>query len=513
MGLFDTDNLFGISLVAKNTKSNSKEQLETFVLEDTGGVEQRINPTAFSGNSNLAYEMATVPSDEIELLKKYRALAKTSELDLAVQEIKNEMFVFDVPNKRPFEISFKEKTKIAEKTQTIIKEEFSNLYNIIDFENKGLELFVDWYVDGKLFLQKVVDSKDLKKGIQKFVKVSPFNIRKIREYQQSDKHGIFDMSQVREYYVYHENSAYLNRKDGFKGMYGTTNSYSNNALIIKADTITYIDSGIYDENTGNALSFLYKAIVPYNQLKLIEDSHIIYMVTRAPSRRIFYIDVNGMSPPKAEAAVKSMMEKFRTKLMYDPSTGTVIDKRNILSMVEDYWFPRQDGKTTDVQELPAGDDQSTDYLEYLKNKLYHATNVPYSRLSSDSVLSYGKATEISRDERRMLKFIDTLRQRFMFIFEDALKTQLILKNIIKETEWEDIKNDFKWNYTEDNNFVEWKEAEVLNSRMESANTAMSLVEGGLVTSKWIQKHILKFSDEEIEEFIKEQPAQSAEEEL
>src|SRR5574343_240509 len=415
--------MFGINLNTKETKSKTK--LETFELEYQNGVENIINPYTNSG-SNIAYafDLVQIPTDEIELILKYRNLAKASEIDLGLQEIRNEVFVFDVPDKRAINLSFFDNTQIPEKTRKQIIDEFVNIYNLMDFHNKGIEYFMDWYIDGRLFLQKVIDSNNQKEGIKQFVKISPTNIKKIREYQDCDKNGIYDLSKMNEYYVYYENTEFFTKKNKNKSyLYGgySNNKNNNTGLRISKESIIYIDSGIYDEMTNTPLSNLHKAIVPYNNLKLLEDSHVIYMVTRAPSRRIFYVDTGNLAPPLAEAKVKSLMENCRTKLAYNPETGGLVDRRNIMSMVEDFWFARQGDKTTEIQELAGMDDQSTDLLEFYKQKLQQSLNVPYSRLSTDSSYEYGKGTAISRDEDRFKKFISRIRQQFMFIFEDALK--------------------------------------------------------------------------------------------
>lgn len=496
---------FGIDFKTKTTQGDKKGSLKTFEVEAEGGVEQRIN---YNGNTSYAYDLATVPTDEIELIMKYREMSKIAEIDLAIQHIKNEMFVFDVPGKKPVNITFlSQGDNLSEQLKEKILAEFSNIYNILDFQNKGLEYFLSWYIDGKLYLHKVVDNDNLKKGIERFIKIEPTNIKKIKEYTtESLVERLFDVRKIKEYYMYVENSSYFKNKSGQTNY--SFNTASSQALKITSNSVVYIDSGLYDDRSGNALSYLHKSILPYNNLKLLEDASIIYRVTRAPSRRIFYIDTGNLPAPKSEAKVKQMMEQFRTKIAYDPKTGTIADRRNILSMVEDYWFPRQGEKNTEVQELSAGDDQSTELLDYHRNKLYNSLNVPYSRLTTEASFNFGKSSEIERTEYMFKKFIDSLRQRFMFIFEDSLRTQLILKKIISEDEWEDVKRCIQWVYAEDNNFVEWKESEILASRVELLNNVKDLVEDGYFSKKWIQKNVLKFTDEEIEQINKENNEES-----
>lgn len=479
-------------------KADPKSKLKTFEIEQEAGVEQRINPS-FLGASSYAFDMVQIPTDEVELIQKCRELAKTSEIEKAITEIRNEMFIFDTTGKRAFSLDFLDECKLSKQIREKIIQEYINLYNVTDFHNRGNEYFTSWYVDGKLFLHKVTDSEKPKLGIKRVVKIEPFNIRKIREYPQEDMTGIFDLNSIEEYYIYSENLApsAIQKRQSSNMQMRSLGSTNTTALRINKDSIAYTDSGIYDENTGMVLSFLHKSLLPYNNLKLLEDASIIYKVTRAPSRRIFYIDTANIPKQKSEAYVKSVMERFRTKVTYDSKTGAIVDKKNVLSMVEDYWFPRQGDKSTEVQELSGGDEQNTDLLEYYKNKLYNSMNVPMSRFTEENSFSFGKSTEISRDEFRFKKIIDNLRQRFMFIFEDLLRTQLLLKNIISPDDWIEIKRVIQWVFTEDNAFVEWKETEILMNRLNNLIAAKELVDDNFISKKYAMRTYLKFSDEDI----------------
>ena len=477
-------------------KSDPKSKLKTFEIEQTPGAEQRLN-SSFQGlaSSSYAFDMVQIPTDEIELLQRCRELAKTSEIEKGITEIKNEMFIFDSEGKRAFTLDFLNECTLSKQIREKIINESINIYNITDFHNRGVELFTSWYVDGKLILHKVIDTEKPKLGIKKVVKVDPLNIRKIKEYPLEDMTGIFDLNSIEEYYIYSQNLALSNNKNQNIRNIGSTGT---TALRISKDVIAYSDSGLYDDNSGMVLSFLHKSLLPFNNLKLLEDASIIYKVTRAPSRRIFYIDTANIPKQKAEAYVKSVAERFRTKITYDSKTGSVVDKKNILSMVEDYWFPRQGDRTTEVQELSGGDEQNTDLLDYYKNKLYNSINVPLSRFNEDNSFSFGKSTEVSRDEYRFKKFINSLRHRFMYIFEDLLRTQLLLKNIISESEWTEIKRVIQWVFTEDNAFVEWKETEIMMNRLNNLVAAKELVDDGYISKKYAMKKYLKFSDEDVD---------------
>lgn len=486
--------LFGLEL----KRVDSKAKLKTFELEQEAGVEQRIS-NDFSGAESYVYDMVVIPTDEVELLQKCRELSKTAEVDKGLTEIRNEIFIFDVPGRRAIDLSFLDDTSLTKQVKEKIITEYVNLYNIIDFHNKGLDYFNSWYIDGKLIFHKVVDTDNLKKGIRDIVKIEPINIRRIKEYITDNKTGLYDLNRVNEFFIYKEYQGNILKNINNTGYYTRgTSPLANTAFKINPDAITYIDSGIYDEQTGQALSFLYKSILPYNNLKLLEDASIIYTVTRAPSRRIFYIDTANLPKQKAESHVKTVMERYRTKIAYNSKTGTIVDKKNILSMVEDYWFPRQGDRTTEVQELDGAESLNTDLLDYYRKNLYGSFNVPISRLTDESTFNFGKSAEVDRDAYRFKKYIDRLRQRFVFIFEDLLKTQLLLKNIISHDEWGTVKRSLQWNYAEDNAIVEWKESEIMVNRIEQMVNAKDLIDEKYLSKRWCLKNIMKFSDEAIE---------------
>ncbi len=332
-------NIFGYSI----TKKEKTGSLETFQIEPDSAID--VSNFGTSGIMSYNYDLVTVPQGEIELIKTYRRISLSPDIDLALGEIKNEAFVFDVPGRRAFEPTFTTECKLSDDLKQKITDETNNLYNIIDFNNNGLNLFMEFYVDGKTYLHKVVDKSKPKEGIQKIISIDPLKIKKIRELPQPDKDGIYDITKIKEYYVFQQ---YI---DGSNNILNPTTT--GTGLIISTDSIAYTDSGIRDKDSNIVVGFLYKAIIPYNNLKLMEDSSIVLRVSRSPERRVIYVDVGNLPKSKAEQYVKDLMNRFKTKMVYDSKTGSVVDRKNILSMVEDYWLPRREGgRGTEIETLP-----------------------------------------------------------------------------------------------------------------------------------------------------------------
>lgn len=487
-------NLFGYSITKDDKK---KSNLKAFEIDKDLTAENYV--TTAGGVYVYNYNLVTVPENEVELIKTYRKISKSPEIDQALNEIRNEIFVFDVPGKRAVDIDFLDNSSLSDQIKKKISEEYSRIYDIIDFDLNGINYFMDWYIDGKLYLHKVIDTNNPKEGIKKVIQIDPLKIKKIREIPKSNQDGTYNIEEINEYYVY------IDRQPGSVNF--------NKALKIHPDSITYIDSGIYDKESETVLSHLYKAIIPYNNLKLMEDSLVIYRVSRSPERRVIYVDVGNLPKNKAEQYIRELMNRFKNKLVYDSKTGSIADRRNVLSMIEDYWLPRRDGgKGTEISTLPGGDNLGIiQDVEYFQKKLYQSLNVPYNRFRDDSNASliFGRATEIDRDEYRFKKFIDRLRLRFMMMFEDILKTQLILKKIITERDWDEIRRFIQWRFTEDNNFVEIKENEILNNRIEMLSQVDPFV-GKYFTEEWVMKNVLKMTDDEIQKMkseIQKEPMQ------
>lgn len=330
---------FGLDLKTPKPKGS----LESIDLEREDGASEVM--TSAGGIVGQSYDMFQIPTSEIELINSYRALALTSDVDRILTEIRNEIFVFDQFGKKAVEIDFisdEFKNPISKPIMEKIKNEFNTVYNLLDFQNKGLELFDKWYIDGRLFLHKIVDKNNIKNGIQKIIYLDPLKIKKVIEYPKPDEQGVYDLNQVKTYYVFSDVTSVF-----------SSSIKTSRLMIINKDAIAYSDSGIYDLKTGVPLSFLWKMIVPYNNMKMMEEALLVYRVVRSPERRAFYINVGSLSKPKAEQYIKELMAKFKNKLVYDSKTGSIIDKKNVMSMVEDYWLPRRDdGKGTEIQTLP-----------------------------------------------------------------------------------------------------------------------------------------------------------------
>lgn len=500
MSIFDNVSIFGVKLTA-----DKKDKLETFEVEKEPGTAVVSDGVNEGGAYVMPYEAVAMPQTEIDSIKTYRTMSVNSDVDLVLNEIRNEVFIFDVPGKRAVDITFSPESKVSESIQKKIHEEYEQVYHVMQFDKKGIEYFDSWYVDGRVFFHKVIDTNDKKSGIKRIVKVDPIKMRKVREVPKRDAKGIVDLSKVKEYYIYTDQPESLYGGSGFvPTQLQMAGQGKNSGLKIIKDAVTYCDSGIYHE--GKVHGFLHKAIVPFNNLKMMEESLLIYRVSRAPERRVIYVDVGNLPKNKAEQYVRELMNRFKNKLVYDSKTGSVADKRNVMSMIEDYWLPRRDGgKGTEITTLPGGDNLGiTADVEYFKNKLMDSLNVPASRFSPDQAptFAFGKGVEIQRDEYRFKKFIDRLRQRFVHVFEDLLKTQLLLKNIITEDDWFTIRNELSWVYAEDNAFVEYKESEALNNRINTLTLIDPFV-GKYYSRKWVMANVLKMSDNEIKSMTDE----------
>jgi hypothetical protein len=484
---------FGISFGKDKDKEDKKAKrnepiLKAFEIEDSHSTD--IVSYGNGGIISYDYNSINVPANEVELIDTYRSLAKYAEVDLAIQEIQNEFLVYDVPDKKAIELDFLSTSKISDNLKTKIQDEYNNVYSILDFANEGNQLFYDWYVDGKLFLHKIIDDENPKNGIQKIIKIDPCKIKKIRVIPQKDRAGITDINKILEYYIY---------VPSVDNIFRANETEIGNGLRINAEAITYVDSNIFDKKLKMVLGDLNKVIIPYNNLRLMEESLLIYRVARAPERRVIYVDVGNLPKQTAEQYIQNLMNRFKNKLVYDSKTGSILDRKNVLSMVEDYWLPRRDGKGTEIDTLEGGQNLGvTEDVEYFRNIFYKTLNVPFSRFSIDQTSSFvfGRSAEIARDEFRFKKFINKKRQQFIKIFFDILRTQLILKSIVTEDEWETYSRDIQWIFTEDNNYIQYKETELLNSRLETL-AAIDPFVGKYVDKDYVLKTIFRFTDEQI----------------
>jgi len=435
--------------------------------------------------------------NEIELITRYREMAMQPECEIAIDEIVNESIVNDEQD-TGVEISMDELKQPAS-IKKKIKEEFEYTLKLLNFSNMGHEIFRRWYVDGRLFYHVVIDETIPGAGIQELRYIDPRRIRKIREIKKKKdpKTGMELIERQQEYYMYNE-----------RGMVG---AHSNMGTKIAVDSIVNVNSGLMDSKRSMVLSYLHKAIKPLNQLRMVEDATVIYRLSRAPERRVFYVDVGNMPTIKAEQYLRDIMVKYRNKLVYDSTTGEIRDDRKHMSMLEDFWLPRREGsKGTEISTLPGGQNLGEmEDVKYFQTKLYKSLGVPASRLDQQQGFSLGRTTEITRDELKFSKFVNRLRNKFSTLFDDILRVQLILKRVCTEDEWNEFKEDIWYDFKKDNNFDELKEAELLTNRLTLLQVVDPYV-GRYYSKEWIRKKVLMQSEDDIKEIDKQIDSEQSE---
>ena len=488
--------LFGFTLGKRDIVQVEKPEQASFALPT-----ETIDDGAVTITQNAHYgtyvDLEGSVRNEMELITRYREMANHPECDMAIDEIVNEAITHDTDGK-VMDINL-DNLKQPEAIKKKIIEEFNNIQKMLNFSNLSDDLFKRWYIDGRIYYHVVVNDKDPKKGIQELRYIDPRKIRKVREISKDrdPKTGAQVIRSMAEYYVYNDRGTTTQ----------TFTSSTNQGLRIAPEAVINVNSGLMDAKNTFVISYLHKAIKALNQLRMIEDAVVIYRISRAPERRIFYIDVGNLPKGKAEQYMKSIMTQYRNKLVYDANTGELRDERKHLSMLEDFWLPRREGgKGTEITTLPAGQNlgQMED-VQYFQKKLLQSLNVPISRLDPQvgaGIMGVGKTTEVTRDEVKFSKFINRLRNKFSRIFDDALRIQLSLKGICTVEEWEDFKEAIYYDYKKDNNFAEMREAEVLRERVLTA-TQLDPFIGRYYSSKWIKKNVLRMTEEEIEEMEKE----------
>ena len=428
--------------------------------------------------------------DNVQLILKYRGSAMYPEADAAIEDIVNES-ITSMDMKPSLTLNL-DRVPVSASIKKQMLDEFDNIYNMLNFKELGHDIFRRWYVDGRLYHHLVVDETNLSAGIQEIRYIDSAKIRKVKQVKKKKDPatGAPLIEKVDEFYVYQE-------KPGSQ----------TNAIKLTNDSVSYCTSGLLDEHRKKVVSFLHKALKPITQLRMMEDSLVIYRIARAPERRMFYIDVGNLPRGKAEQYMKDIMAKYRNKLVYDAKTGEIRDDRKHMSMLEDFWLPRREGgRGTEITSLPGGENlgQIEDII-YFQKRLYRSLNVPLNRLEQEQQFSLGRATEISRDELKFQKFIDRLRNRFATFFYEILKKQLIMKNIITEEDWLSWKNEVHLDFTRDNHFSELKEAELLREKLQTLDQVQNYV-GEYFSKQWVQKNILLFDDDEIERMDSEMAA-------
>ena len=437
----------------------------------------------------LSYDKAA--RNDYDLVRKYRQTSENPECDQAIEDIINEAITADETDISvavnldwvPLSLSIKKK----------IDEEFKEVLSLLHWKKKGHDIFRRWYIDGRIFFHKLIDEKSPRKGITEVRYIDPKFIKKIREVEkEKGQGGVEVIKSVKEWYIYNEAGVY----PALPAIGGS--GTQTQGLKISADAIAYVPSGLYNPTTNQVYSLLQKAIKPTNQLRMIEDAVVIYRIARAPERRIFYIDVGNLPKPKAEAYMKDIMSRYRNKVVYDSNTGEVMDDRNQMSMLEDFWLPRREGgRGTDVSTLSGGQNLGElEDIKYFQKKLYKSLNIPISRLESEGGFNMGKSTEITRDEIKFSKFIQRLRKKFSELFQDLMRTQLILKGIITPEDWDTIKEFVVYDFKDDNHFQELKELEILNERMTALQAVNDYV-GTYYSVEYVRRYVLQQSDTEI----------------
>ena len=475
--------LFGFRITRK------KEEAESFTLpsSDDGTID-----IAGGGFYSSVYDANGKDKTQYDLIKRYRNISQQPECDSAIEDIVSEAIAANELD-APLSVSL-DGLNVSSNVKKRIRQEFDRVLQLLQFQEKGHDIFRRWYVDGRVFYHKVIDKKDPRKGITELRYIDPQKIKKVREKisgRPNPLNGVSEKQKTEEYYIYSETG-------------GGTGGQNDSGLKITKDSISYCPSGLVDQTKGSVLSHLHKAIKPVNQLRMIEDSLVIYRISRAPERRIFYIDVGNLPKIKAEQYLKDVMNRYRNKLVYDASTGEIRDDRNQMSMLEDFWLPRREGgRGTEITTLPGGSNLGEiDDIVYFQRKLYRSLNVPISRMEAESNFSLGRSTEITRDELKFTKFVQRLRKKFTTLFHDILKTQLILTGVIAEEEWDAMKEHIAYDFLQDGHFAELRDAEILRERIEMLGSLEPYV-GNFFSKRWVQKNVLRQTDEEIESMTKE----------
>lgn len=424
---------------------------------------------------------------EAELITRYRQLSLQPEIETAVEEIVGEMISYD-SNQEQVNINL-DGLDYSKSLKDKISEEFDEVKKLLDFSSSGFDIIRRWYVDGRLYYHVVIDVSNPQDGIKELRYIDPRKIRKIREIKKDKKTLVVQ----NEYYMYND-----------KGFQAKEVTSSTNGLRIAKDSIVLVSSGLLDENNSYVLSYLHKAIKPMNQLRMLEDASVIYRLTRAPERRVFYIDVGNLPKMKAEQYLADMMQRHKNRLVYDASTGEVRDDRKFMTMTEDFWIPRREGgKGTEIQTLPPGANlgQMDDVL-YFQKRLYQSLHVPTSRLNSEQGFSLGRSSEITREELRFSKFVDRLRMKFSVLFKDALGKQLVLKGVVAQEELLEIMSKIKFDYVQDGYFTELKESEIITNRVNTVKNMEDMV-GVYYSRNFIRKKVLRLSDDDVEQMEEE----------
>lgn len=476
--------LFGFTISREKTEEEQSVQ-QSFAVPNSDDGALTITSAAYYGTY---VDLDGTAKNEVELISRYREMAMQPEIESAIDDIVSEAIVQDDDGKNIKLIM--DDLNVSDKIKKAITTEFNNVLRLLNYNNMAHDIFRRYYIDGRLFYHIIIDRDKPVEGIKELRYIDPRKIRKIREIKKKkdERTGVDIMATVNEYYIFND-----------KSVSGSQSNYGPIGTRITKDSIININSGLMDSRRAVVLSYLHKAIKPLNQLRMIEDATVIYRISRAPERRIFYIDVGNLPKLKAEQYLRDIMVKYKNKLVYDANTGEVRDDRKFLSMMEDFWLPRRDGgKGTEIQTLPGGQNLGElEDVKYFEKKLYKSLNVPISRLESSQGFTIGRASEITRDELKFSKFIDRLRNKFADLFDQALKIQCVLKGICTAEEYDDFKEHIFFDFIKDNNFTELKEAELMKERLALLQE-IDAYTGRYFSMNWIRRNVLRMSDEEMQ---------------
>jgi hypothetical protein len=477
--------LFGFTISRDQTEQNNSVQ-QSFTPPNSDDGALTIQSAAYYGTY---VDLDGTAKNEVELISRYREMAMQPEIESAIDDIVNEAIVQD-DDGRITDIVLDD-LKQPEKIKKAIKEEFNTILRLFNYKNMAQDIFRRYYIDGRLYYHIIIDKDNPVEGIKELRYIDPRKLRKVREIkkQKDERTGVEILNTINEYYIYND-----------KVVSGSSSNYGPVGVRITTDSIVSIVSGLMDSRRAVVLSYLHKAIKPLNQLRMIEDATVIYRISRAPERRIFYIDVGNLPKLKAEQYLRDIMVKYKNKLVYDANTGEVRDDRKFLSMMEDFWLPRREGgKGTEITTLPGGQNLGElEDVKYFQKKLYGSLSVPVSRLEPNQSFSLGRTTEITRDELKFSKFVDRLRNKFSDIFNQALRVQCVLKGICTAEEFDSFKENIHYNFIQDNNFSELKEAELMTNRL-TLLSAIDPYTGRYFSQEWIQQNVLRLTDDEITE--------------
>ena len=494
--------LFGFSI--EDTEPLSPTTVSPVPQNDEDGVDQYMSSGFFGSNVDLEGVYRT----EFELIKRYREMALHPEADSAIEDIVNEALVSDL-NDAPVQIDL-ENLNASDGIKKQIRDEFKFIVDLLDFDRKAHEIYRNWYIDGRIYYHKIIDFDKPELGIQEVRYIDALKMRYVRKEKKKQNNGggnvvvntrlagsenpmqELPFPELEEYFIYNPKTAYPTGNRNATG--------ASQGVKIAKDAITYVTSGLVDRTKGNTLSYLHKAIKSLNQLRMIEDSLVIYRLSRAPERRIFYIDVGNLPKVKAEQYLRDVMMRYRNKLVYDASTGEIRDDKKYMAMLEDFWLPRREGgRGTEISTLPGGQNlgEITD-IEYFKKKLYRSLNVPPSRMDGEGGFNLGRSSEILRDELKFTKFVGRLRKRFSHLFLDMLKTQLLLKNIVTPEDWEIMSEHIQFDFLYDNHFSELKETELFTERLNAAAAAEPYV-GRYYSQDFVRRKLLRQTEVEMME--------------